>query len=129
MALAAIIRHMNISVCRPNREIRYPISSKLLAMVRAVTGLRLIAFAIALGVTAPVLVILASFLHPEPEIWQHIIETLLGELLKNTVLLCVGVLAGTFVLGVGAAWLTAVCASPGRKFFNGELFVPLAGPT
>ena len=121
--------HMNVSVCVPNREIRYPVRSKLIAKVRAVASLRLMAFAIALGVTMPVLVILASFLHPEPEIWQHIIETLLGELLKNTLLLCIGVLAGTFAVGVGAAWLTAVCEFPGRKFFSWALMLPLAVPT
>ncbi|MBW1693648.1 MAG: iron ABC transporter permease [Deltaproteobacteria bacterium] len=98
-------------------------------MARAVTSLRSIAFVSALGVIIPILVILASFLHPEPKIWQHIVDILLVDLLKNTLLLCIGVLVGTFCIGVGTAWLTAVCDFPGRRFFNWALMLPLAVPT
>ncbi|MBW1754339.1 MAG: iron ABC transporter permease, partial [Deltaproteobacteria bacterium] len=120
---------MNISVCLPNRAYRYSLRIKLLKLACAVTSLRSIAFVAALGVIIPILVILSSFLHPEPKIWQHIVDILLVDLLKNTLRLCIGVLAGTFVLGVGAAWLTAVCDFPGRKFFNWALMLPLAVPT
>jgi iron(III) transport system permease protein len=129
MAFASLSEKMNISAYVPNRENRYPLRTKLLKMARAVTSLRSIAFVSALGVIIPILVILASFLHPEPKIWQHIVDTLLGDLLKNTLLLCIGVLVGTFCIGVGTAWLTAVCDFPGRRFFNWALMLPLAVPT
>jgi len=129
MAFSSINENMNISVCLSNRAYRYPLRIKLLKLARAVTSLRGIAFVAALGVIIPILVIFSSFLHPEPKIWQHIVDILLVDLLKNTLRLCIGVLAGTFVLGVGAAWLTAVCDFPGRKFFNWALMLPLAVPT
>jgi len=129
MAFASLSEKMNISAYVPNRENRYPLRTKLLKMARAVTSLRSIAFVSALGVIIPILVILASFLHPEPKIWQHIVDTLLVDLLKNTLLLCIGVLVGTFCIGVGTAWLTAVCDFPGRRFFNWALMLPLAVPT
>jgi iron(III) transport system permease protein len=83
----------------------------------------------ALFVILPILVIFASVVQPESEIWKHIVDTLLADLLKNTFIMCVGVLAGTFVLGVGSAWLTAVYDFPGRSFFNWALMLPLAMPT
>jgi len=97
--------------------------------MRAIVSLKSIEIVSALLVIIPILVILASFLQPESEIWRHIVDTLLIDLLKNTLILCSGVLAGTFVLGVGTAWLTAVCDFPGRKFFNWALMLPLAIPT
>ncbi|UCD89672.1 MAG: iron ABC transporter permease [Desulfobacterales bacterium] len=120
---------MNISACVPNRAYYYSLRYKSLNMIRTVASLRSIAFVLALGIIIPILLIFASFLQSEPKIWQHIVDTLLVDLLKNTLKLCIGVLAGTFVLGVGAAWLTAVCDFPGRKFFNWALILPLAVPT
>jgi iron(III) transport system permease protein len=129
MASASISKNMNISTCLPNRAYHYSLRNKSLNMIRTVTSLRTIAFVSALGVIIPILLIFSSFLQSEPKIWQHIVDTLLVDLLKNTLMLCIGVLAGTFVLGVGAAWLTAVCDFPGRKFFNWALILPLAVPT
>ncbi len=95
----------------------------------AVTGMRVIAFVIAASVAVPILIILSSFADPEPKIWRHIFETLLAELVWNTATLCIGVLSGTFVIGVGAAWLVAMYDFPGRKIFNWALMLPLAVPT
>jgi len=120
---------MDISVCVPNGKYRSSLYSTLLKKVRALISLRFIAVISALLVIIPILIILASFLQPASEVWQHIVDTLLIDLLKNTFILCIGVLAGTFSLGVGAAWLTAVCDFPGRKFFNWALMLPLAIPT
>jgi len=120
---------MNISACVPNGGYQEPLYSTLLKKARAIVSLRFIAVFSAICVLLPILVILSFFLQPESEIWQHIVDTLLIDLLKNTLFLCIGVLAGTFVLGVGAAWLTAVCDFPGRKFFNLALILPLAVPT
>ena len=43
-------------------------------------------------------------------------------------LLMLGVGAGTFLLGVSAAWLTAMCDFPGRRFFSWALLLPMAMP-
>ncbi len=91
-------------------------------------GWRLAAITIALAVLMPVVVILWSLLSPEPEIWQHLKEHLLFDLLNNTFWLVLGTSLGTLVLGVSLAWLTAVCEFPGRKLFSWALLLPLAIP-
>jgi iron(III) transport system permease protein len=129
MMAFSILDNMNISACLPNEKYQSPLCGTLLKKVRALISLRSVAVISALFVIMPILVILTSFLQPESEIWQHIVDTLLIDLLKNTFILCIGVLTGTFILGVGTAWLTAVCDFPGRKFFNWALMLPLAVPT
>ena len=83
---------------------------------------------IALLVLIPLLVVLSSLLHPEQDIWQHLAQNVLGELLLNTFWLGLGVGLGTAILGVSLAWLTAVCEFPGRRFFSWALLLPLAIP-
>jgi iron(III) transport system permease protein len=92
-------------------------------------GWRLATGAIALTVILPLLVIFSYFMHPEQEIWRHLVDNLLGDLLKNTAVLVAGVVAGTFLLGVSLAWLTGVCEFPGRKIFTWALLLPMAMPT
>ena len=120
---------MNVSVCVPDNKFRYPSGNPLLKGLRKLINIKTVAVIAACGVILPLLVILASIFQPESKIWQHIVDTLLIELLKNTFVLGAGVLAGTFILGVGSAWLTAVCEFPGRSFFNWALVLPLAVPT
>jgi iron(III) transport system permease protein len=91
--------------------------------------LRLLGVFVAVVVILPMAIILGSMFQPEVEIWEHMVETLLVDMIRNTLFLCVGVLVGTFILGVGSAWLTAVCEFPGRSFFNWVLMMPLAIPT
>lgn len=119
---------MNISSGVLNGH-QLPVKSRLKEKVQALVGLKTLAVLLALGIVSPILIILASFLQPENEIWQHIADTLLGELVKNTAALSVGVLILTGLIGVGTAWLTAVCDFPGRSFFNWALMLPLAIPT
>jgi iron(III) transport system permease protein len=86
------------------------------------------ALAIALAVFLPVAVILSSLLSPAPEVWAHLSQYLLLDLLTNTAWLVCGVAAGSLLLGVSLAWLTAVCEFPGYKFFSWALLLPLAIP-
>ena len=79
-------------------------------------------------VLAPITVIFSSFLTPVDEVWRHFASTILGEIVINTLVLAAAVAAGTAVLGVGLAWLTAVCEFPGRRFFSWALLLPLAIP-
>jgi iron(III) transport system permease protein len=90
---------------------------------------RLITYGTALSVALPLSVILGSFNYPTREIWLHLSQHLLAGLLLNTAVLAVGVLGGTFFLGVSLAWLTGVCEFPGRKMFTWALLLPLAIPT
>ncbi|MDP2829291.1 MAG: iron ABC transporter permease [Sulfuricellaceae bacterium] len=91
-------------------------------------GWRITAFGIALLVVIPLVVVLSSLLHPEEELWRHLLEYVLPDLLSNTFKLALGVSLGVTLLGVSLAWLTAVCEFPGRRFFSWALLLPLAMP-
>ncbi len=79
-------------------------------------------------VLAPITVIFSSFLTPADEVWRHFASTILGELAANTSVLALAVAAGTVFMGVGLAWLIAVCEFPGRRIFSWALLLPLALP-
>jgi len=79
-------------------------------------------------VAIPLLVVAAGWLQAENEVWRHLAETVLADLVVNTVVLVAGVAAGVLLLGVGLAWLTTMCEFPGRRFFDWALMLPLAVP-
>ena len=76
----------------------------------------------------PVTVIFFSWSNPQTEVWQHLIETQLFELLTNTLILFVGVGVWVSVLGVSLAWLVVMCEFPGRRWLEWALMLPLAMP-
>ncbi|MDE0840827.1 MAG: iron ABC transporter permease [Porticoccaceae bacterium] len=76
----------------------------------------------------PVLVILSSLLQPFSAAWQHLYSTVLGDYVANSLALAAGVGTGTLLLGVSAAWLTALCEFPGRKLLTWALLLPMAMP-
>lgn len=89
---------------------------------------QLASFAIAGMVAAPIVIVMLSWLSPAGDVWRHLAQTVLGELLQNTMVLMLGVGFGVFVLGTGLAWLIAMCEFPGRRFFDWALMLPLAMP-
>ncbi|HCY63016.1 MAG TPA: ABC transporter permease [Oxalobacteraceae bacterium] len=95
---------------------------------RWLTGWRLAAFVVSLVTLVPLVVVLSSFLYPQSDVWEHLSRHVLPDILLNTFWLSLGVAAGTGLLGVTLAWLTAVCDFPGRRFFSWALMLPLAMP-
>jgi iron(III) transport system permease protein len=83
---------------------------------------------LAATVAWPLFVIFSAWFQPESEIWRHLADTVLAGLVVNTLVLVFGVMTGVLVLGVGLAWLTALCEFPGRRFFDWALMLPLAMP-
>ncbi|PVZ66322.1 ABC transporter permease [Pelagibaculum spongiae] len=83
---------------------------------------------LALLVAAPLLFLAFSWFDPQPEIWAHLAENLLGELISNTLLLLIGVAISVLVLGVGLAWLVVFYDFPGKKYLDWGLMLPLAIP-
>lgn len=83
---------------------------------------------VALIVAAPIAIVFSAWLTPASDIWTHLAQTVLPELLRNTLVLVFGVGVGVFVLGVALAWLTALCDFPGRRLFDWALMLPLAIP-
>ena len=85
-------------------------------------------FLVAILFSLPIFTIVSFLLHPANDIWQHLLDTVLGEYLLNSALLVVGVGIGTLVIGVGCAWLTSLCVFPGKRLFAWALLMPLAFP-
>jgi len=77
---------------------------------------------------APVLAVIGLAMAPAEDIWPHLIDTVLGGYIANTLIVMAGVGAGTLVTGVGTAWLVTMCRFPGRRIFEWALLVPLAVP-
>lgn len=89
---------------------------------------RSVPFIAAALVLAPVGVIVSAFFTPASDVWQHLLETTLLQLLINTFWLALGVVSGTALLGISLAWLTAVYDFTGRRFFSWALLLPMAMP-
>jgi len=89
---------------------------------------RATALATGLLILVPLAVVLSALFAPTDDIWRHLLDHVLADLLLNTLWLVLGVGAAVTLLGVSLAWLTAVCEFPGRKFFSWALLLPLALP-
>jgi iron(III) transport system permease protein len=61
--------------------------------------------------------------------WNHLLGTVLPEYAATTLRLCLGVAAGTAVLGAVTAWLIAAHEFPGKRTLEWALLLPLAVPT
>jgi len=88
----------------------------------------LMAGAVAFVVATPILVVVSSLLTPSLDVWSHLWQTQLLELIWNTLTLIVGVGGGVALLGTGLAWLTTMYRFPGRAAFEWLLILPLAVP-
>lgn len=85
--------------------------------------------AVCLVVATPILVVVSSLATPSLDIWAHLWQTQLTELVWNTLRLMLGVGLGVLFLGTGLAWLVTMYRFPGRTFFEWLLILPLAIPT
>ena len=83
---------------------------------------------IAVCVSIPVLVVTSSVFVPTGEVWDHLAATVLPRYMTNSALLLVGVGIGTFIVGVGTAWLVTMYQFPGRALFEWALILPFAVP-
>ncbi len=83
---------------------------------------------VALFFSLPIFTIAGFVAVPSNEIWQHLVDTVLFEYLRNSALMMLGVAGGTLLIGVGCAWLTSVCVFPGKRLFAWALLLPLAFP-
>ncbi|EAQ63502.1 ABC-type Fe3+ transport system, permease component [Marinomonas sp. MED121] len=90
--------------------------------------LLLISVLVALLLALPVMVILTNVLTGQANVWQHLIDTVLADYISSSLILMLGVGAGSLLLGVPTAWLTSVCRFPGHKWLAWALLLPLAVP-
>jgi len=80
------------------------------------------------AVATPLVVLALAWTSGQGEVWQHLADTVLLGLVRNTLVLLAGVGAGTLVVGTGLAWLTVMYDFPGRRLFAWALVLPLAVP-
>lgn len=90
---------------------------------------RLGALAVAAIVALPLVGIASSLFSAQGELWRHLVETQLGDIARNTVVLLIGVGLGTVVIGTGTAWLVTMCRFPGSRMLQWALLLPLVMPT
>ena len=76
----------------------------------------------------PVAVVLSNVFTPTQGTWDHLVETVLADYVRNSLLLMAGVAFGVIVGGVSTAWLTVMCRFPGRQIFEWALLLPMAVP-
>ncbi|CAH0526903.1 ABC transporter permease [Vibrio hippocampi] len=84
--------------------------------------------ALALLLVLPILAIFYTALGETSDIFSHLLATVMPTYILNTVLLVLGVLLLSIVLGVPAAWFMAMCRLPGEKVLQWALVLPLAMP-
>lgn len=90
---------------------------------------RLGALAVAGVVALPLLGVASSLLSWQGDLWRHIAETQLSDIVGNTIVLLLGVGLGTTVIGTGTAWLVTMCRFPGSRTLQWALLLPLVMPT
>lgn len=83
---------------------------------------------IVMVVSAPLLAVFSYIGAPTDGLWTHLVETRLGEYLRNTLILALGVGGLTLTFGTGCAWLVTMYWFPGRSWFEWLLVLPLAMP-
>lgn len=82
----------------------------------------------ALLLALPVIIIFASWLEPQTEIWRHLRQTVLADYVVNSLLLAGGTGLGALFLGTGSAWLISQYQFIGRRYLQWLLLLPLAMP-
>ncbi|MFO1073399.1 MAG: iron ABC transporter permease [Geminicoccaceae bacterium] len=87
-----------------------------------------LALLLCLVVAAPLIALLGYVGQDTGGLWGHLAQTVLGEYVRNSALLCLGVGLGTCATGTGAAWLVTMYRFPGRKLLSWALVLPLAMP-
>jgi iron(III) transport system permease protein len=79
-------------------------------------------------ILVPVGIILIALFIPGSEIWNHILNYLLPSYLLQTIMLAMGVLVCTSVVGVLSAWIIVQYNFPLKNIFRILLILPMAIP-
>ncbi len=83
---------------------------------------------ISLLIALPVFAVLSGIFADTRTVWQHLIDTVLGQYISNSLQLMLGVGLGVSVVGTATAWLVTMCRFPGVRLFRWALLLPLAAP-
>ena len=83
---------------------------------------------ISLVVAAPILTVFSSFFETTGNYSLILKNTFLYEYIYNSLILLIGVLLSTFIIGVGCAYLVSFYNFPGVNFFKWSLILSFAVP-
>ena len=106
-------------------------ASRLRLPVASPAPLTVIAVVVAAAIALPVLVVLQNLFiasHDTGGTWRHLVQTVLGDYVLNSLLLMAGVAVGVIFGGVLTAWIITMCRFPGRRVFEWALLLPMAMP-
>jgi iron(III) transport system permease protein len=87
------------------------------------------AVVVAALVALPLLGVASSLFTAQDELWRHLADTQLSDIVTNTLVLLLVVGIGTTVIGAGTAWLVTMCRFPGSRLLQWALLLPLVLPT
>lgn len=87
------------------------------------------AYSVAAVVALPLFGVASSLFTSQVELWRHLADTQLADIVGNTLVLLVVVGLGTTIIGAGTAWLVTMCRFPGSRLLQWALLLPLVLPT
>lgn len=90
---------------------------------------QLIAWTTGLGLSLPLTFLIFESLQSDPNVFNHLWDTVLWDYTRNTLVLILGVALLSCLIALPLGWLVACCDFPGRKHFEWALMLPLAMPT
>jgi iron(III) transport system permease protein len=90
--------------------------------------LSVLAWTVALACLLPMVAVFLAAVTGGTDTVSHLMETVLLRYTATTIVLVFLVAVGTFLIGVGAAWLVTMTRFPGVRFFEMALILPLAFP-
>jgi len=76
----------------------------------------------------PILAIFTTAVGETNELFSHLMSTVMPTYAYNTVVLVLGTMALSLILGIPSAWIMAMCRIPGEKILQWALVLPLAMP-
>ncbi|MCK6596019.1 MAG: iron ABC transporter permease [Bacteriovoracaceae bacterium] len=89
---------------------------------------RTLSFTIFLLVVIPVIFLAFSFREAQGENWSHLLQYLFPEMLKETLLLVLGVVVGTSLIATPLAYMHSFYSYPAKKILDAFFILPLAFP-
>ena len=85
-------------------------------------------FLISIAVAIPILTICAGFFENTSNYYLILKDTFLFDYINHSLILLMGVLFLTFIIGVGTAYLVSFYNFPGSNFFKWALILSFAVP-
>ncbi|MGD8120151.1 ABC transporter permease [Vibrio sp. TRT 2004] len=84
--------------------------------------------ALALLLVLPILAIFTTAVGETNELFSHLMSTVMPTYAYNTVVLVIGTILLSLVLGIPSAWIMAMCRLPSERILQWALVLPLAMP-